>query len=74
MILTTTPTLDTRLRAWSTANKLPPEVLINDALERSLEDWEDYTDALSICAEVDAGRMNKYSLAEVKRHLDALDS
>ena len=33
MILTTTPTLDTRLKAWSTANKLPPEIFINDALD-----------------------------------------
>ncbi len=74
MILTTTPAQDTRLRAWSLTNKQPPEVFVNDALERSLEDWEDYTDAIRICAEIDAGRMKTYSLAEVEAHLDELNA
>ena len=74
MILTTTPELDSRIKAWSRINKQSPERFIMQAIERSLDDWEDYNDALHICAEVDAGRMKTYSLDEVERHLDALES
>ena len=31
-------------------------------------------DALSICSEVDAGRMKTYTLAEVSEHLNELES
>ena len=74
MILTTTPDIDTKLLAWSSSTKLPPEVFINDVLDEALDDWEDYMDALRICSEVDAGSMKTYSLQEVEAHLDALDS
>ncbi len=74
MILTTTPELDSRIKTWSRINKQSPEHFIMQAIERSLDDWEDYNDALHICAEVDAGRMKTYSLDEVERHLDALES
>ncbi len=74
MILTTTPELDSRIKTWSRINKQSPERFIMQAIERSLDDWEDYNDALHICAEVDAGRMKTYSLDEVERHLDALES
>lgn len=40
--------------------------------DQSLDDWEDYNDALRICAEIDAGRMKVYSLEEIEQHLDAL--
>lgn len=74
MILTTTPELDSRIKTWSRTNKQSPERFIMQAIERSLDDWEDYNDALHICAEVDAGRMKTYSLDDVERHLDALES
>lgn len=74
MILTTTPELDSRIKTWSRINKQSPERFIMQAIERSLDDWEDYNDALHICAEVDAGRMKTYSLDDVERHLDALES
>ena len=74
MLLTTTPEIDSRIRTWSSINKQPPERFVMQAIERSLDDWEDYNDALHICAEVDAGRMKTYSLDDVERHLDALES
>ena len=74
MIHTTTPEQDSRIQAWSKATRQPPEVFISEALDRALEDWEDYADALSICAEVDAGRMKTYTLAEVSEHMNALES
>ena len=40
-------------------------------LTPGLEDWEDYTDALRICAEIDSGRMKTYSREEINREMDA---
>ena len=74
MILTTTPEIDSRIKSWSKFNKKPPEHFVLQAIENSLDDWEDYNDALRICSEVDSGRMKTYSLDEVERHLDALES
>ncbi|MBQ3458407.1 MAG: hypothetical protein IJG30_05550, partial [Synergistaceae bacterium] len=70
MLLELDEKTNTRIQSWSAANNQPPEVFINYALEQSLDDWEDYADALSICAEIDAGRMKTYSLEEVERQLD----
>lgn len=70
MIISTPAEIDTRLQSLSEVTKQPPEVLIRGILEDALEDWEDYTDALSRCAEVDAGLMKVYSLSEVEKHLD----
>ena len=66
--------IDTRLQNWSTVTKEPPEDFINEAISEALDDWEDYQDALRISAEVKAGRMKTYTLAEVERHLDELDN
>ena len=41
-------------------------------LDETLDDSEDYNNALRICAEIDAGHMKVYSLKEVEQHLDAL--
>ena len=46
--------------------------MITEALERYLEDWEDYTDAVQICAEVDAGRMRTYTQEEIDREIIGL--
>ena len=73
MLITTTPEQDTRLKSWSEATGELPEVLVKAALDEALSDWEDYTDALRICADVDAGRMKVYSLEEVERRLNELD-
>ena len=74
MLLATTPEIDSRIKSWSKFNKQPPEFFILQAIENSLDDWEDYNEALRICAEVDAGHMKTYSLDEVERHLDALEN
>lgn len=74
MILTTTPDIHARLRSWSISTNQSPELFINEAIDEALSDWEDYCDALRICAEVDTGKMRTYSLQEVEAHLDALDN
>lgn len=74
MLLQVRDEVNTRLQHWTTVTKEPPENFINDAISEALDDWEDYQDALRICAEVRAGRMKTYTLAEVERHLDELDN
>ena len=74
MLLTTTPEIDCRLSYWSKITNQPPDIFVHDAINEALDDWEDYRDALRICAEVDAGTMKTYSLPEVEAHLDALES
>ncbi len=74
MIVTLNENIGTRLQSWCRLSNLSPEAFVNRALDQYLEDLEDYTDAVNICAEVDAGRMKTYSLVEVEKHLDALES
>ena len=74
MIVTVDEKTGTRLKSWSMATNQPPEVFINEALEQSLDDWEDYIDALNICDEIDSGRMKTYSMDEVERQLNELDT
>ena len=74
MIVTVDERIDTRIQSWSRTTNQPPEVFIHEALEQSLDDWEDYIDALSICEEIDSGRMKTYSMDEVERQLDELDA
>lgn len=73
MLLTLDEKTNTRIQSWCAANNQPPEVFINYALEQSLDDWEDYLEALKICEEIDAGRMKTYSFEEIERQLDELD-
>ena len=73
MIFTTTPEIDFRLKAWSSVTKQPPELFLQCTIDEALDDWEDYNDALRICAEVDSGKMRTYSLEEVEEHIDALE-
>ena len=73
MIFTTTPETDFRLKTWSRVTKQPPELFVQQILDKALDDWDDYYDALRICAEVDNGKMRTYSLEEVEEHLDALE-
>ena len=74
MILTLNENTNIRLQHWSKANNLPPEVLIHDSLNEALDDWEDYMDALRICAEVDAGSMQVLPFSEVEKQLDELNA
>ena len=67
MIVTVDEKTGTRLKSWSKTTNQPPEVFIHEALEQSLDDWEDYMDALSICEEIDSGRMKTYSMYEVRK-------
>ena len=66
--------IDTRLSAWSVATKKSSEQFINETLDKALEDWEDYEEALRICELVDTGLMKVYSLEEVEKHLDKLNA
>ena len=74
MLLEIDTKTDMRIKEWCRATDGTPEEFANYALEEALDDWEDYQDALRICALVDSGRMKTYSLAEVDKHLDELDS
>ena len=67
MIVTVDEKTGTRLKSWSKTTNQPLEVFIHEALEQSLDDWEDYMDALSICEEIDSGRMKTYSMYEVRK-------
>lgn len=73
MLVTLNNNVDRRLQSWCKYTHLSPEVFIIDVAQRSLDDWEDYNDAISICSEIDAGRMKTYSLADVEAHLDTLE-
>ena len=66
-----TSELEERVNAWRRATNGDTEALMSEALLQYLEDWEDYTDASEICAEIDAGRMKTYSREEVNREMDA---
>ena len=74
MIVTLDKRFHSRIRSWSKATKQSPNILINKALEQSLDDWEDYTDAINICSLVDNGSMKTYSFDEVERQLNELNS
>lgn len=74
MQITLDKKMDTRLSAWSMATKRPPEQFINETLDKALEDWEDYEEALRICELVDKGLMKVYSFSEVERQLDELNT
>ena len=74
MTVTLDEKINSRIQFWGMANNQPPEVFIHEAIEQSLDDWEDYMDALNICSEIDAGKMKTYSLDEVERQLDELNA
>lgn len=73
MTIELSPEIEKQLNLWSITENEPPETFIEDTLQKALEDWEDYMDALRISAEVKAGRMETYSEEEVWRNLDVLD-
>lgn len=66
-----TSELEERVGVWKREKSGDTAVLITEALDKYLEDWEDYTDAVRICAEVDAGRMRTYSREDINREMDA---
>ena len=55
------PEMEERLNLWSDRENAPIESFIESTLEKALEDWEDYENAVRISAEVKAGRMKTYS-------------
>ena len=63
------PDLEERVSVWRKETNGDTGSMMTEALERYLEDWEDYTDAVQICAEVDAGRMETSPWEEVKTRL-----
>ena len=66
-----TDEIEGRVNAWCRATNGEAEDLMSEALLQYLEDWEDYTDAIKICAEIDSGRMRTYSREEINREMDA---
>ena len=70
MTIELTPEMEKRVGAWQKKTNGDTSSMMAEALERYLEDWEDYTDAVQICAEVDEGRMKTYSQEEIDRELD----
>ena len=74
MLITLNENIGSRVNSWCRLSNQSPEAFVNYALEQYLEDLEDYSDAVNICAEVDAGRMKTYSLNEVTEHLNALEN
>lgn len=74
MIITLDKNIGSRLTHWSKANRRSPNAFVHDILQQSLDDWEDYSEAINICSEVDAGRMKVYSLDEVEKQLNELNA
>ena len=58
-----------RIETRSGAANQKPENFMLMAIEQYLEDLEDYEDAVRISEEVRSGRMETYSLEEVKARL-----
>ncbi|MBQ7196417.1 MAG: hypothetical protein IJS40_03310 [Synergistaceae bacterium] len=73
MFIELAPEIENRLNSWSISTHEPPQKFIDKTLSEALEDWEDYMDAVRICALVDSGEMKTYSLEEVERELDGMD-
>ena len=61
--------VEARLGAESRAARQTPENLIAAAIEQYLEDLEDYRGAVRIFEEVRSGRMETYSLEDVRVRL-----
>lgn len=70
MTIELTPEMEKRVGMWQKETNGDTASMMAEALERYLEDWEDYTDAVQICAEVDAGRMKTYTQEEIDREFD----
>lgn len=73
MVLEVPRELEARLSFWSDETRETPDVLMLRAIERYLEDLEDYQDAVEVSAEIKLGRMKTYSLEEVEREMNELD-
>ncbi len=73
MVLEMPKELEERVSVWSNRSCEAPDALILRAVERYLEDLEDYADAVDVRAAIKAGRMKTYSLEEVEREMDELD-
>lgn len=69
MVLEVSPELRERVNLWGNRIGAVPENLAVRALEEYIEDLEDYYEAAKISAEIEAGRMETYSLEEVKARL-----
>lgn len=74
MIITLDKNIGSRLTHWSKANRRSPNAFVHDILQQSLNDWEDYSEAINICSEVDKGSMKVYSLDEVEKQLNELNA
>ena len=74
MVLEVPQELEARLSFWSDETRETPNVLALKAIERYLEDLEDYQDAVEVSTAIKAGRMKTYSLEEIEREMNELDS
>ena len=74
MTFTVSAELHDRLMYESEVSHRTPDELLDAALDRYLEDEEDYREASRVLAEVEAGRMKVIPWEEVERKLDALNA
>ena len=72
MVLEMPKELEKRISVWSDRAREAPDTFILRAIERYLEDLEDYEDAVEISREIRAGRMSTHALEEVEREMDEL--
>ncbi len=73
MVLEVPRELEERVSFWSDETRETPDALMLRAIERYLEDLEDYQDAVEVSTAIKAGRMKTYSLDEVEREMNELD-
>ena len=73
MVVTLKPEIEKRLTEWSIKEKQSPVDFVNETLDKALEDWEDYMDAVRVWNLIESGQMKTYSLEEVEKELDELE-
>ena len=69
MVLEVPQDLEERINLWSEKAKEPADVLMLLAIEKYIEDLEDYEDAVRISAAVACGEEEVYTSEEVRRYL-----
>ena len=73
MVLELPRALEERVSFWSDETRETPDTLMLRAIERYLEDLEDYQDAVEVSRAIKTGQMKTYSLEEVEREMSELD-
>lgn len=69
IVLEVSRELEPRVLAEAEASGREPVAVLEAALDRCLEDWEDIREAARVLAEVEAGRMETHPWEEVRARL-----